>query len=115
MHELGVVFHVIRMVEEVAAENELTEISAVTLELGELSAVIESYLQNCWRWAVEKKSDIMHGCELIVETIPAVTLCEACGRTYSTVEHGKLCPHCGSERTVLLSGNEFNVKEIEGC
>lgn len=115
MHELGVVFHVIEMVEEVAAENGLTEVSSVTLELGEVCGVIESYLQKCWRWSVEKKSDIMHGCALMVETIPAVTFCEDCGRTYPTVAHGKLCPHCGSGRTYLLSGNEFQIKEIEGC
>lgn len=115
MHELGVVFHVIDIVEEVAAEHELTEISAVTLELGEVSNVIESYLQSCWKWAVEKKSDRMHGCKLLVETVPAVTFCEGCGQTYPTVEHGKICPHCGSERTYLLTGNEFQVKEIEGC
>lgn len=115
MHELGVVFHVIKMVEEVAAENDLTEISSVTLELGEVSAVIESYLQSCWKWSVEKKSDIMHGCKLIVEPIPAVTFCEDCEKTYRTVEHGKICPHCGSGHTYLLQGNEFNIKEIEGC
>lgn len=34
MHELGVVFHVIKTVEEVAEENQLTEIEAVTLQLG---------------------------------------------------------------------------------
>ena len=36
MHELGVVFHVIKMVEEIVSENNLTEVSSVTLELGEV-------------------------------------------------------------------------------
>ena len=49
MHELGVVFHVIRMVEDVAEENDLTEIASVTLEIGEVSGIIESYLQSCWK------------------------------------------------------------------
>ncbi len=40
MHELGVVFRVLDMVEEVAAENELTEVESVTLELGEVTTVI---------------------------------------------------------------------------
>lgn len=115
MHELGVVFHVIRMVEDVAKENDLTEIASVTLEIGEVSGIIESYLQNCWKWSVEKKSDIMHGAKLYVETIPAVTYCEDCSQTYGTVQYGKTCPHCGSGHTYLLRGNEFNIKEIEGC
>ena len=33
--------------------------------------------------------------------------------TYSTVEHGKICPYCHSPDTWLLQGSEFNIKEIE--
>ena len=41
MHELGVVFSVIKMVEEIAKENDVTEISYVTVELGEVSSFID--------------------------------------------------------------------------
>lgn len=37
MHELGVVFHIIDTVKEIAASNEVERISKVTLELGEVS------------------------------------------------------------------------------
>lgn len=115
MHELGVVFHVIKMVEEVAVENKLEEVSSVTLELGEVSSVIPSYLHDVWKWAVEKKSEHMKSAKLEIETIPAITFCENCEKTYGTVQHGKICPYCESEHTYLLQGNEFNIKEIEGC
>lgn len=115
MHELGVVFRVIEMVEEVAKENSLSEIESVTLELGEVSGIIESYLQNCWKWAVNKKSEILKETKLSVEQIPAITYCEGCRQTYETVKHGKICPHCGSEHTWLQQGNEFRIKEICGC
>ena len=36
MHELGIVFHVIKTVERVGAENDLTRVAGVTLELGEV-------------------------------------------------------------------------------
>ena len=113
MHELGVVFHVIKKVEEVARDNDITEINSVTLEIGEVSTVIEDYLRKCWKWSVEKKSELLKETELIVEKIPAVTFCEDCKETYSTVEFGKKCPHCNSVNTYLLQGNEFNIKEIE--
>lgn len=112
MHELGVVFHIMDSLEKVAQENEVTGISKVVLELGEVSTVIESYLQSCWKWAV-KKRDLFAEAELLVETLPAVTYCEGCGATYPTVEYGKICPHCKSPDTWLLQGNEFNIKEIE--
>ena len=113
MHELGVVFHVIKTVEEVAKENDITEIKSVTLEIGEVSTVIEEYLRKCWKWSVEKKSELLKETELIVEKIHAVTYCEDCKQTYSTVEHGKTCPHCNSVHTYLVTGNEFRIKEIE--
>ncbi len=112
MHELGVTFHIMDQLEKVAQENDVERVRKVVLELGEVSTVIESYLQSCWAWAA-KKRPLFEKAELIVETLPAVTYCEDCGKTYPTVEHGKTCPFCGSGQTYLLHGNEFNIKEIE--
>ncbi len=114
MHELGIVFHLIKMVDEVGEQNSLTSVSRVTLTLGEVSGVIPDYLADCWKWAAEK-DDLVRGSELVVEEAPAVTLCNACGRTYGTVAHGKICPHCGSPDTVLASGDEVELTSIEAC
>jgi len=114
MHELGIVFHIIRHVEDVGKENSLHSVSAVLLELGEVSGIVDTYLIDCWRWAADK-SELLANAVLKIEKLPAVTLCEACGRTYPTVEHGRICPYCGSEKTCLLTGNEINIKEIEAC
>ncbi len=114
MHELGIVFHIMDTLEEVARENQLEEIRSVTMEIGEVSSVIPDYLTDCWKWAVGKKPRLS-GCEMKVEVLPAVTFCEACGRDYGTVAHGRICPHCGSERTYLLTGSEILIKEIAAC
>lgn len=112
MHELGVTFHIMDNLEKIAAEQNVTEITKVTLEIGEVSAVVEAYLENCWKWAA-KKRPLFTNARLVVETLPAVTYCQACQQTYPTVEYGKVCPHCGSPDTYLLRGNECNIKEIE--
>lgn len=112
MHELGVVFHVMDTVQKVAEENGAEKIRKVTLELGEVSTVIESYLRKCWNWSCEKRP-MFNSCELDVEKLEALTYCEECEGTYRTIEYGKICPNCQSERTYLLCGNEFNIKEIE--
>ena len=44
-----------------------------------------------------------------------MTFCEDCKQTYPTVKYAKICPHCKSEHTYLVSGNEYNIKEIEAC
>ncbi|MDD6038703.1 MAG: hydrogenase maturation nickel metallochaperone HypA [bacterium] len=112
MHELGVVFYVIKDVNKIAKENQVEKVNAVVLEIGEVSTVVPELLIDCWNWAV-KKEPILEGAELKVETIKAVTHCEDCGEDYETVKYAKICPHCQSENTYLLRGNEFSIKEIE--
>lgn len=114
MHELGIVFKIIDDIEEVGKENSLTQVSSVTLQIGEVSTVIPTYIIDCWRWAADR-TELMRGSELRVETIDAVTYCEDCEKNYPTVQYGKICPHCGSESTYLLTGNEVAIKEIEAC
>lgn len=112
MHELGIVFHIIRSVERVCEENHIQHVSAVTLELGQVSGVIDHYLYDAWKWA-SAKHEVTAGAELKVEEIPALTFCEDCQTTYATLEHGKTCPNCGSAHTYLLQGQEVMIKEIE--
>lgn len=99
--------------EEVGAENGLTSIARVTLDLGEVTGVLPDYLLDCWRWAADR-TELLRGAELDVQKIEAVTVCNACGRTYPTIEHGKTCPHCGSPDTELLRGLEIEIREIAG-
>lgn len=112
MHELGVTFHIMDTLERIAKENQVEKINKVTLELGEVSTVIPEYLTKCWEWS-KKKRQLFEEAELIIEKMSAITFCEDCKNTYFTVEHGKVCPHCQSEKTYLLQGNEFNIKDIE--
>lgn len=114
MHELGIVFHIIDSLEKVGTEHQLSTISTVTLEIGEVSGILDACLKDCWRWAADR-SGLLKGSDLKIETIPAVTVCEDCGKTYDTIEHGRICPYCSSGHTYLVSGNECNIKEIEAC
>lgn len=112
MHELGVVFHCIDRIKEVATENNADKIKKVTISLGEVSTVVPALFTDCWNWAI-KREPLLDGSELALETIHAVTFCEGCKQTYDTVAHGRICPLCGSEFTYLVTGNEFIIKEIE--
>ncbi len=111
MHELGVVFYVVRDVKEVAKENAVQKVSSVTLQIGEVSGIVFDYLTDCWNWA-RKKEPVTEEAGLFIEQIDAVSFCEDCGQEYPTVQYAKICPHCGSEHTYLRRGNEFLIKEI---
>lgn len=111
MHELGVVFHISDSVVKIAQENHAEKVHSVTLEIGEVSTVIPEYLLDVWKWNC-KRVPLLEDCELLVERIPAVTYCDSCSKTYATVPQGKICPHCGSDKTWLQTGNEVNIKDI---
>lgn len=112
MHELGVVFHMRDLLQEVAAEQGLTRISRVVVDLGEVSGVMTDLFADAWEWA-SSKSDLLRGSQLEMHQIDAVTVCNECGKTYPTVPQGRTCPHCGSLHTELLRGNELEIREIE--
>ncbi len=111
MHELGVVFHIADSVVKIAQDNGATRVRRVTVQIGEVSTVIPDYLIDVWKWNC-KRTPMLEDCELLWEPIHAITYCENCGKTYDTVPQGKICPHCGSDRTYLQQGNELEIKEI---
>lgn len=112
MHELGIVFYIIKDVKKAASEHGVQHVNAVVMNIGEVSTIVPDYLTDCWHWAVTKEP-MLDGAELRINTIPAVTHCDACGKEYETVRYGKTCPHCGSAETWLLRGNEVEIKQIE--
>ena len=113
MHELGIVFTIIKEIEDVCDQNDVKQVNKVVLEIGEVSTVVPKYLIDVWKWAVYNRSKYMHGCELQIDRIEAITFCNSCQNTYNTLEYGKKCPYCQSEDTYLLKGNEVNIKQIE--
>ena len=112
MHELGTIYYVIDTVEKLMVENRLSKVGSITLQVGEVSGIIPEYLQEFWEYA-RKKTEHFQETELIIEKLEAVTYCQDCGKTYSTMQYKKICPYCGSGNTFLVTGNEYIIKEIE--
>ena len=69
MHELGTIVYVIDTVEKIAAENKLAEVASVTLEVGEVSGIVPSYLADFWLYA-RKKSELLKETELKTKRFP---------------------------------------------
>ena len=115
MHELGIVFHIIVTVEQVGRENGVTQVRCVTLDVGQVSGIEDPYLMDCWRWAADR-SEMLRGARLQIETVHAVTLCDACGKTYDSREG--FCPKCGAynrppRREWVDAGGDVHYAEQE--
>lgn len=112
MHELGTIIYVINTVEQLCREHDLSVVASVTLEVGEVSGIVPEYLIDYWDYSI-KKTEFLKESKLKIERLNAVTFCQDCKKTYETVKYGKQCPHCESWNTFLITGNEYNIKEIE--
>lgn len=110
MHELGIVYEVIKIVDHFVVENQITKVDKIVLEIGELSQAIPRFIESCYPAAVSETDYEETKLEII--TVPAIGKCNGCGTTYGIVEHRKICPNCQAEDFSLVSGQEFNIKEI---
>ena len=112
MHELGIVFEIQKRVTAVAEENglALSDIAQVVVEVGEASTIVPRYLKECWPAATDGTE--MQDAELVVELLIAKVRCKQCGTVYEYLKNNKKCPDCGAWECVMVTGQEFNIKEI---
>lgn len=113
MHELGVVFEVVKTVEDFAEKNGVTKIHTVVLQIGELSSMIPKYIEACYPAAVD--GTLLQDTKLEIEILPGNGLCKECDKVFNLIKNSQTCPNCGSKHWELLSGREFMIKEIMAC
>ena len=71
MHELGLVNYVVKKVTAIAEENDVKKIASVTLEFGEVSGIVTSYLYSYWDWYT-KKFPLFTGTKLSDNLFPII-------------------------------------------
>jgi len=113
MHELGVIFEIVKKVEGIAAKNNLTKIDTLVLQIGELSSMIPKYIEACYPAAVD--GTMMQYTKLKIEILPGNGLCKKCNTVFNLIKNTGKCPQCSNGEWDMLSGKEFIIKEIIAC
>ena len=113
MHELSVVFEVVKTVEKFVKSNNLVKVDKVVLQIGELSSMIPKYVEACYPAAVD--GTILENTKLEIEILPGNALCKNCDKVFNLIKNNKICPNCQSDSWELLGGREFLIKEIVAC
>ena len=114
MHELGIVFEVIRTVEDIAKEQSLTQIAGITLSIGELSLIVPQYIEECFPAAIDGKP-MFADTKLVINVIPGEAKCKDCGTIFNVIAQKGYCPNCNSFDKEVVSGKEFLIEEILAC
>ena len=110
MHEINIVRQVMRTVEEFAKENQVSDIREIVLDIGELSLVIPEYVEEIY--PVVAKGTMFENIKLIIDVIPGLAQCSECDEVFNVIEHNGYCPNCGSFEKEVLTGKDFNIREI---
>ena len=110
MHEIGVVRQIIKTVEDFAKQNNVTEVSEIVLDVGELSLVIPKYVEDIY--PVVTPGTILEKAKLVMNVVPGIAECDECDELFNVIQHEGYCPNCGSFDKTVLSGETCTVKEI---
>jgi len=112
MHELSIAASIVDAVTESAAAYPGARVKEVRLRVGALASVIEDSLQFCWGITIEGTP--LEGSKLVVNILPVVTHCEACGKDGELASLQSFrCPHCGEPVSDLRQGRELEIDSIE--
>ena len=111
MHELGLCDALLKMIDKIAKEEELTEVTKVTLEVGLLSGVVPRFMEDCWEAVIDGTP--YENTLLEIETINGIAKCLDCGHEFSADLERLYCPKCVSRRITPLTGTDMTLKEIE--
>jgi hydrogenase nickel incorporation protein HypA/HybF len=86
-------------------------VERVTVRIGHFRQVVPDSLTFSWQLLTEGGD--LDGCELTIEHVPAVIVCNRC-QTETTLDWPLLhCPSCEGDDVKLLSGEEFLVLSID--
>ncbi len=112
MHELSLAEHLIHLVVEEAERHRLHRIERMLLKVGRLRGVVPEILKQCMEFV--GSGTIAEGAVVDFEIVQGRARCRSCSETFEIEEYLFLCPNCGQISGEILSGEEFELMEIEG-
>lgn len=111
MHELSLAQNIIEIVRQHIPNDLEYGIKAVKVKVGDCSGVVPESLEFCFKTLT--LGTMLEKSQLIIEHIPFVIQCHNCQSSSSNEVGLAICTYCGSTNTVIVSGTELQVVEIE--
>jgi len=107
MHELGITRNIVSIVSERAAG---ARVKRVSLEVGQLSAVLPDAIRFCFD--VCTRDTVLEGAALAISVIEGRGRCRECRHELSMDQPLWRCP-CGSRQIECIAGEQLRIVEME--
>ncbi|NEP43735.1 MAG: hydrogenase maturation nickel metallochaperone HypA [Okeania sp. SIO2H7] len=108
MHELGITENIVAIVAEHA---EHSTVKRLTLEIGQLSAIMPEAIRFCFD--ICSKNTVLEGATLEIIQTPGKAKCRQCGTEFPIKEPFGICPSCSAVKFDIIQGQELKIKEME--
>ncbi len=117
MHELSLVYEILRTVDAAARENQLSRVTRVGVVVGKMSSVLPDSLTFSFD-AVKNEvptwtPGVFTEARLEVETRDVEAHCRLCGHLF-VLGPDLACPKCGAATLDLAGGTELYIDSFDG-
>jgi hydrogenase nickel incorporation protein HypA/HybF len=111
MHELAVTESLLEIALRHARAQTARRITGLYLVIGQWSSIVDDSVQ--FYWDIVSDGTIARGAVLHFERVSVILTCQDCGKEYSPTSEEFACPHCGSTRARVKTGDEFRLEAID--
>jgi hydrogenase nickel incorporation protein HypA/HybF len=108
MHEMSLCEAIASSVAKLADGGTVTSVS---IRVGHFRQVVPDALEFCWEMLTEGTN--LGGSKLLIEQVPAVIECEACGAETALDMPILMCGSCDSDKVTLVSGEELRIDSFD--
>lgn len=110
MHELSIAMSIVEIAEENIKQANLSKVTEIELDVGELSGVVYEALEFAMVEAV--KDTVLQNAVRKINRIPGKAKCNDCGCEFEAEDIYTPCPKCASFDSEVINGKELKVKSL---
>ena len=111
MHEFSIAEQIVEQIVAVAAENSVTDVRTVELEIGAMEMIVNEALETAF--AAAAAGTVAEGAKLVIETVPTRGVCGACGNEYETSIADYTCPASGAAQATITTGRGILLRGLD--
>jgi hydrogenase nickel incorporation protein HypA/HybF len=110
MHEMSIAVEIVEQCLRIAAENNVTHIDEVDLEIGVLRRVVPEAMELAFQAAGE--GTLAAGAKLRIHEERLVAVCGACDCMFCPSTEDFTCTKCGAAEPRIVAGNDIIIKSL---
>lgn len=119
MHEFSTAVSIVQAVTEAATTHGATRVSAIHLQIGQMSML--NHDQLLFGIEIAARETMAENAAVTIEVLPIKILCKSCGaesipkgeQSLYEMLSSMVCPKCSSREVEVVQGRECIVKDIE--